>query len=184
MLQGFKDALAAADTTEKVVAAMSAFCASRGVDYHAFLEFADSFTDHPTNGNSNYPIEWSERYLRESLYLSDPVIIRAKQHLSSFVWDAENDPTPWYRDALACGIRRGFAVPIHGPFGDFAIVAFASRQPLADFESTRSELCGELHLAATYYKDRLDRLTREPSEFDAIMGTIDTLNEPLFNISD
>jgi LuxR family transcriptional regulator, activator of conjugal transfer of Ti plasmids len=69
---------------------------------------------------SNYPVEWTDHYLREHYERVDPVIVEALTATEPFEWGQEFTvkrlSTPQCAlldEAAQFGIRSGFTVPMH-----------------------------------------------------------------------
>lgn len=111
---------------------------------------------------TNYPIEWTRRYV-EKHYISEDLVSRfAASTMRPFLWQSigqHYDLTPTQRqvfdEAAEFHLRSGGAVPIHGPGAAKASFAVASDMPEDQFAALFNRQRHELHLVATYAHERL-----------------------------
>ena len=55
------------------------------------------------------------------------------------------------------GVRRGFAVPIHGPGGELGLMSLYSDMPDRDFEKAIDENRYDLHTMSIYFHDAMQQ---------------------------
>jgi DNA-binding CsgD family transcriptional regulator len=109
---------------------------------------------------SSYPARWAERYIGERRYLSDPALAKGELRRSPYPWvraasTPVGDGGPEPRQTAAStkagqertdeGGEHGLTVPIHGPRGELAFFAVASKGSEREPASSRgSELLLQL----------------------------------------
>jgi len=112
---------------------------------------------------SNYPVSWTDHYLREHYERVDPVIVEALKATEPFEWGQEftvkglSKPQRALLDeAVQFGIRCGFTVPVHDSRGPVAAVTVAAVTFAADERRPTFQRCIEqnrsvLQLMAVYF---------------------------------
>jgi LuxR family transcriptional regulator, activator of conjugal transfer of Ti plasmids len=107
---------------------------------------------------TNYPLAWTEHYLRCQYERLDPVIIQAFRSYEPFEWGLETGTMvesklqkELFAEAAAFGIRHGFTVPIHDNQGPVAAVTFAADARKPEFEKCINEHARVLQLMAMYF---------------------------------
>jgi DNA-binding CsgD family transcriptional regulator len=91
-----------------------------------------------------YPSNWAREFCERRLYVIDPVLLHAERTLVPFHWDAPDflaSITGRQREILgraaACGLTRGYTVPIHMPWTS-ALRASCSVVPDSDSVDPRN----------------------------------------------
>ncbi|WP_334396035.1 helix-turn-helix transcriptional regulator [Bradyrhizobium sp. AZCC 2289] len=142
--QGFRDAMAEAAT------ALDLSC-------FAYLSMPRQPRSNPTL-IANYPLAWTEHYLRCHYERLDPVIIRALRNPEPFEWGLgigtmgdSKLQQELFAEAATFGIRYGFTVPVHDHQGPIAAVTFAADERLPRFEKRITEHGRVLQLMAMYF---------------------------------
>lgn len=111
--------------------------------------------DHPAPAILlNYPAEWQSHYFQRSYQRIDPVVIHTPTLATPYLWD--QFPTILALDqrqqlvldeAREAGLKNGVSVPLHGPWGDVAVVSFASHDGKLDPQPQ----LGRLHALAAQF---------------------------------
>ncbi|MGY5795259.1 LuxR family transcriptional regulator len=80
----------------------------------------------------NYPNEWLKRYSEMEYGKIDPIINKSRKRERAFRWsELYNDASTTelerriFDEAATFGLRSGISVPMHGPYGSFAVISFA-----------------------------------------------------------
>jgi len=114
---------------------------------------------------SNYPTEWTDRYLRNQYDRLDPVIHQLAHTADPFSWSCEarsshgTDAQHRFLDeARTFGIRAGVTVPIPDPACRFAAVTFASDQLVPSLQRAVETHGPVLQLMAIYLHRHAKRL--------------------------
>ncbi|GAA0547678.1 DNA-binding CsgD family transcriptional regulator [Rhizomicrobium palustre] len=89
---------------------------------------------------SNYPVLWTDHYLRQHYEKLDPVIAQAHKWDEPFEWGIStpaSEITPaeaqFFDEAAEFGIRCGLTIPVQDGHGPVAAVTFASDAPRREF---------------------------------------------------
>ena len=107
---------------------------------------------------SNYPVDWTDHYLREHYERVDPVIVEALTATEPFEWGQEftgkrlSKPQCTLLDeAVQFGIRCGFTVPVHDFRGPVAAITFAADERRPAFQRCIEQNRSVLQLMAMYF---------------------------------
>ncbi len=113
-----------------------------------------------------YPTEWVDHYLKEDFQSIDPVFHYAPYAERPFQWgmlEQSLNLTPRQRlimdEGRSAGLNHGISVPLHGAWGDCALVSLASSQSPAEQPSARPS---ELQLLAAQFLITAQELQPEP----------------------
>ena len=89
----------------------------------------------------NYPDDWVEHYFQNEYQSKDPSVCRAPLIKRPFSWQELSKKISLSRieqtvidEAEDAGLRGGVTIPLHGPFGDLAVVSLASSAGGCDSE--------------------------------------------------
>jgi len=179
-IDGLADSVAAEDLHRVLGRASAAF----NLSCFAYLSLPAGRHQRPTL-ISNYPMAWTDHYLRQRYERVDPVIIEALATPEPFEWGHElasrhlrNPQRLLLDEAAQFGIRCGFTVPIHDGRGPVAAVTFASDERLPTFERCIAEHRRVLQLMAMHFHaharrrlsaDRVvDSVSLSPREFECL----------------
>lgn len=119
---------------------------------------------------SNYPIGWTEHYLKEHCERLDPVIQQAHRRTDPFVWgmgadNAQLSPAQMqlFEQAAEFGICCGFTIPVQDGRGPVAAVTFANDTRHPEFLRTieQNRLVLQL-MALCLHSHARNKLYREP----------------------
>ena len=90
----------------------------------------------------NYPDDWLKHYFANRYQEIDPAVVFAPSMRGPFAWDRMEDAvdlTPAQQKMMAesreAGLHDGITVPLHGPFGNVAVVSLASKASNPEGES-------------------------------------------------
>ena len=107
---------------------------------------------------SNYPVEWTDHYLREHYERVDPVIVEVLTTPEPFEWGQEfaakrlsKAQCALLDEAAQFGIRCGFTVPVHDSRGLVAAVTFAADERRPRFQRCIEKNRHVLQLMAMYF---------------------------------
>lgn len=157
VFQSFIDGLSASVDVESLRTVLSDAGAALDLSCFAYLSMP------PRKGNapeliSNYPVEWTDHYLREHYEQVDPVIVDALRTTEPFEWGQEftgkrlsKPQCALLDEAAQFGIRCGFTVPIHDSRGPIAAVTFAADEQRERFRRSINEHRHVLQLMAMYF---------------------------------
>ena len=140
VFQAFIDGLAASGDTERLRTVLADAGAALDLSCFAYLSMPSRRGD-AAELISNYPVEWTEHYLREHYERVDPVIVEALKATEPFEWGQEfttkrlsKPQCALLDEAAQFGIRCGFTVPVHDSRGPVAAVTFAADERRATFQ--------------------------------------------------
>lgn len=134
---------------------------------------------------SNYPVLWTDHYLRQHYEKLDPVIAQAHKWDEPFVWGLSATATElspaqeqFFDEAAEFGIRCGLTIPVQDGRGPVAAVTFASDAPRPEFLQIieRNRLVLQLMALSLHFQVRRTLDNRPPKsmagltprEFDCI----------------
>lgn len=116
VFQAFIDGLAASGDTERLRTVLADAGAALDLSCFAYLSMPSRRGDAPEL-ISNYPVEWTDHYLREHYERVDPVIVEALTATEPFEWGQEftvkrlsKPQCVLLDDAAQFGVRCGFTV--------------------------------------------------------------------------
>jgi LuxR family transcriptional activator of conjugal transfer of Ti plasmids len=163
IFQRFVEELANASDNGSFAAAMSHAASALDLSCFAYLSVTRIKTT-PPQLLSNYPLSWTEHYLRSHYELIDPVILRALHQPEPFRWGLEiehaassKQQQELFAEAAKFGIRHGFTIPIHNNSGPIAAVTFAVDERRPPFERCINEHARVLQLMAIYFHAHVRR---------------------------
>lgn len=128
-------------------------CSARGFDHFALAELRpamDSPAERVVPIAVRYPRGWTEHYQASGYAAVDPVVLQTPLRRGPHWWTEFQIGEPqqrMIREAGEAGLRRGAAIPVHGPFGEVLIAGFAT--DTADLPAT---VLAELHFITTQFK--------------------------------
>ena len=132
VFQAFIDGLAAGGDADRLRRVLADAGAALDLSCFAYLSMPPRRGDAPEL-ISNYPVEWTDHYLREHYERVDPVIVDALKTTEPFEWGRESEAKSLSKpqcalldEAAVFGIRCGFTVPVHDSRGPVAAVTFAA----------------------------------------------------------
>lgn len=158
--------------------------ASFDLSQFAYLSLPASSSSKPTLV-SNYPNDWTTRYLRNRYEKSDPVIAHARDGRDPFHWGADVGPIgvfdreeQLFEEAAAYGIRCGFTVPVIDSRGGVAALTFAADERNAPFMRVTERYeqafqliatCFHIHARRTLSSNRtVDGVVLTPREYECL----------------
>ena len=157
VFQSFVDGLAANGDANSLRTVLADAGAALDLSCFAYLSMS------PRRGGapeliSNYPVEWTDHYLREHYERVDPVIAVAQAGTEPFEWGQEfaakrlsKSQCALLDEAAQFGIRCGFTVPIHDSRGPVAAVTFAADERRPTFQRCIEQNRSVLQLMAMYF---------------------------------
>ena len=184
LFQAFIDGLADSVTAEDLHRVLCQASAALNLSCFAYLSLP-SGRDKPPTLISNYPVTWTDHYLRQHYEKVDPVISRVLATPEPFEWGPElaprRVPEPQrllLDEAAQFGIRCGFTVPIHDGRGPIAAVTFAADERHPTFDRCIAEHRRVLQLMALHFhaqarrrlsaKHVVDGVALSPREFECL----------------
>ena len=153
VFQAFIDGLAASGDTERLRTVLADAGAALDLSCFAYLSMPSRRGD-AAELISNYPVEWTDHYLREHYERVDPVIVEALTGTEPFEWGQEftvkrlsKPQCALLDEAAQFGIRCGFTVPVHDSRGPVAAVTFAAdeRRPAFQRCIEQNRSCAAAH---------------------------------------
>jgi len=135
---------------------------------------------------SNYPVHWTDHYLKSHYETLDPVIYAVCRSVEPFEWgqdaggfDLDGRQRAFFEEASGFGIRCGFTIPLRDGCGSIAAVTFASSERRTSFiRSIRKNVRALQLMAASLHYHACRRLwqTRtiggrelSPREFECLV---------------
>jgi len=157
LFQAFIDGLADSVTAEDLHRVLAQ--AGAALDLSCFAYFSLPASRHQRRTLiSNYPVTWTDHYLRRHYERVDPVISKVLATPEPFEWGPELAPRSLPEpqrllldEAAQFGIRCGFTVPIHDGRGPVAAVTFAADERYPNFERCIAEHRRVLQLMAMHF---------------------------------
>lgn len=157
VFQAFIDGLAAGGDAERLRTVLADAGAALDLSCFAYLSMPARRGDAPEL-ISNYPVEWTDHYLREHYERVDPVIVDALKTTEPFEWGREFEANSLSKpqcalldEAAVFGIRCGFTVPVHDSHGPVAAVTFAADERRPTFQRCIEQNRRVLQLMAMYF---------------------------------
>jgi DNA-binding CsgD family transcriptional regulator len=157
VFQAFIDGLAASNDAERFRRVLAEAGAALDLSCFAYLSMPPRRGDLPEL-ISNYPVEWTDHYLREHYERVDPVIVDALKTTEPFEWGLEFEAKSLSKrqcalldEAAVFGIRCGFTVPVHDSRGPVAAVTFAADERRPTFQRCIEQNRHVLQLMAMYF---------------------------------
>ena len=157
VFQAFIDGLAAGGDAERLRSVLADAAAALDLSCFAYLSMPARRGDAPEL-ISNYPVEWTDHYLREHYERVDPVIVDALKTTEPFEWGREFEAKSLSKpqcalldEAAVFGIRCGFTVPVHDSRGPVAAVTFAANERRPTFQRCIEQNRYVLQLMAMYF---------------------------------
>ena len=148
-----------AGSPEGVFALLEDICAGFGIDQIAY----GALTNHAIyNSQSyqapaivlNYPPDWVEHYFANDYQQMDPVVTLTPGLRRPYLWDRmdesialTDEQKTFFAEAREVGLKDGMSVPLHGPFGNVAVLSLASRED----NNTIEGIFGELNAVAAQF---------------------------------
>lgn len=157
------EALDATKSIDRLQQIVEQVCEVFGVD-HAMYLWVETAGDHYYFGT--YSREWTERYLEKSYARIDPVVTGCYQRFHPVDWKRLDwSPKPareFLKDALEHGVgNQGYAIPIRGPNGQFALFTVSHNCDDAAWEKITEKHGRDFILMAHYFNRKA--LELEPS---------------------
>ncbi|MEX0302661.1 MAG: autoinducer binding domain-containing protein [Leisingera sp.] len=151
------EALDATETLDGLQLIIEQVCTAFGVD-HAMYVWVDSAGDHYYFGT--YSQEWTKRYVDKAYSRVDPVVIGCYQRFHPVDWkrlDWSNKPArEFLKEALHHGVgNQGYAVPIRGPNGQFALFTVSHNCDDLAWEKITERHSRDLILVAHYFNRKV-----------------------------
>jgi LuxR family transcriptional activator of conjugal transfer of Ti plasmids len=157
MFQTFVDGLASSIDAESLRRVLAEAGTALDLNCFAYLSLPSRRCDAPKL-ISNYPVEWTDHYLRQKYERLDPVIVNALATSEPFEWGQEFPGRHLSKrqcvlldEGAQFGIRCGFTVPIHDPRGPIAAVTFAADERRPTFQRCIERHRYVLQLMAMYF---------------------------------
>jgi len=157
VFQAFIDGLVASGDTERLRTVLADAGAALDLSCFAYLSMPSRRGDEPEL-ISNYPVAWTDHYLREHYERVDPVIVEALKVTEPFEWGQEftvkglsKPQCALLDEAAQFGIRCGFTVPVHDSRGPVAAITFAADERRPAFQRCIEQNRSVLQLMAMYF---------------------------------
>ncbi|KIC16970.1 helix-turn-helix transcriptional regulator [Leisingera sp. ANG-Vp] len=157
------EALDATETLDGLHQIIHKVCDGFGVD-HAMYLWVETAGNHYYFGS--YPPEWTQRYIDKAYSRVDPVVVGCYQRFHPVDWKRLDwSPRPareFLKDALKHGVgNQGYAIPIRGPNGQFALFTVSHNCDDAAWERITEKHSRDFILMAHYFNRKV--LELEPS---------------------
>ena len=107
------------------------YCNHLGFDSFVYaLRIPENFSDSRLIVVNGYPDTWVDRYFEQAYYNTDPVMTYCSKSILPIEWKnlpikPDSLESSIMNDAKKFGIQNGINMPIHTPYGEFAILIFA-----------------------------------------------------------
>jgi len=184
VFQSFVDGLTAGGDAASLRAVLAEAGSALDLNCFAYLSMPPRRGDGPKL-ISNYPVEWTDHYLRERYERIDPVVVEALTTLEPFEWGREYPAKCLSKlqcalldEAAHFGIRCGFTVPIHDSRRPVAVVSFATDERHPAFQRCIQHHGHVLQLMAIYFHAHarrqlsgnrvVDGVALSPREFECL----------------
>ncbi len=157
------EALDATETLEGLQLIVEQVCEVFGVD-HAMYLWVETAGNHYYFGT--YSEAWTGRYLDKAYSRVDPVVVGCYQRFHPVDWKRLDwNPKPareFLKDAMEHGVgNQGYAIPIRGPNGQFALFTLSHNCGDAAWEKLVAKYNRDFILVAHYFNRKV--LELEPS---------------------
>ena len=163
VFQAFIDGLAAGGDADRLRGVLADAGTALDLSCFAYLSMPARRGDAPEL-ISNYPVDWTDHYLREHYERVDPVIVDALKTIEPFEWGCEFEAKSLSKpqcalldEAAVFGIRCGFTVPVHDSRGPVAAVTFAADERRPTFQRCIEQNRHVLQLIAMYFHAHVRR---------------------------
>lgn len=184
IFRSFIDGLAASRDADDLRTVFAEASTALDLNRFAYLSMQPRRGDAPEL-ISNYPVAWTDHYLRDHYERIDPVIVEALAATEPFEWGQEftarrlSEPQCTLLDEAAqFGIRCGFTVPIHDSRGAVAAITFAADKRRPPFQRCIEQNRSALQLMAMYFHAHarrrlsinrvIDGVALSPREFECL----------------
>jgi DNA-binding CsgD family transcriptional regulator len=163
VFQAFIDGLADSGDIDRFRTVLANAGAALDLTCFAYLSLPSRRGDTPEL-ITNYPVEWTDHYLREHYERVDPVIVQALSATEPFEWGQgftarglSKPQCALLDEAAQFGIRCGFTVPVHDSRGSVAAVTFATDERRPAFQRCIEQNQSVLQLMAMYFHAHVRR---------------------------
>lgn len=144
---------------EKFNAFLDQICDRFGIDNAAYA--GNNPVAGTTNGYANYPTEWKQFYMANSLQHVDPTLKYGARSIAPVDWrrlDRDDDFKTVFNAARDFGItQQGLTIPVRGPFGDTGMLSVTSKCPDHEWEKLISHIIVDLQSVAVHIHDTVMR---------------------------
>lgn len=129
----FINRLNTTDSLDEIQAACSVFFAEFGFEKFIYgVRIPTSFTDPDVYTVNGYPEEWRTRYVEANYIAVDPTVTYCSQNILPLDWadlqpleQGNPDIRKFMDEARNFGLRQGISFPLHGSYGEFAMLSLA-----------------------------------------------------------
>lgn len=161
------EALEKACSVEEIHAICSTLCTQYGFEHFAYVAKMPVSLAKPCMCYiSGYPEEWRDRYLGLDYIQIDPVVSHCLKHVTPLAWDTVKPPDKkekriwqFMGEAREFGLASGVSLPMHGNFGESALLSLTSRE---NPEQARGRIRAALpyvYLISAYLHEAMRRVT-------------------------
>jgi DNA-binding CsgD family transcriptional regulator len=127
-------------------------------------------------------------YVMQRAYLDDPIIHKAAENVTPFVWNAERWDTPLrdqeravLRQLREIEVERGVALPVHGPGMAYTVLCCSSHKPIEKLRNLPDDVRANLQALAVHLASRYRQVcngvpetpTLTPRERECLLWTAD-----------
>lgn len=117
---------------------------------------------------TTFPHEWQNRYNDRGYHRIDPVFhhcrlshVPARWHDTMHNAALHDEQHQLFREARDAGLFDGFAIPIHGPKGELAVVGLASEASEREFAQLVKHARHTAHLMAVHFHGAVQRVLEQ-----------------------
>ena len=141
------------------------------VEGFGFGSFAYLNTRYNVNKNQDLPVlatysdAWLDEYLQQGYLRKDPVIKFSPSALIPFKWHDITQPSNVVMQAAkqySCG--HGLTIPIHGPYGELAIVSASGSESSSEVDRLVQDYLPDVQFLAFYLHQQAKALANEPKD--------------------
>jgi DNA-binding CsgD family transcriptional regulator len=113
---------------------------------------------------NNLPVGWYERYAEQGYGEQDPILKQSMARRMPLSWTERLRQKTWnarenqiMSECFDFGLRRGFTVPIHGPYGELGIVSLYSDLTDREFLKSADLHRYDVHMISLYLHDAIQK---------------------------
>jgi DNA-binding CsgD family transcriptional regulator len=145
-------------------------CDELDLDYANYASL--SMSTGTIRGYANYPDVWKQHYMQNAFHLIDPTVAMSARSIAPVDWarvDKDEHFRTVFQAAHDYGITsQGLTVPVRGPYGDCGLLSVTRNCTIAEWNSLKRKIMGNLQTAAVHFhdsvmqEDQLARVLRTP----------------------
>lgn len=125
---------------------------------------------------TSFPYQWQARYNERSYHRIDPVFLHCRDSQIPALWcetrqrvRLSDEQSRLFREAHDMGLIDGFAIPIHCPKGEFAVIGLASEQQPREFRRLVERHRHTAHLMAMHFHEAVQQVVDREEPQDCVL---------------